>query len=136
MNKNKCWLGCGEKETLHKTTTFASLTTPTKAFDCVDHSKLENSERGIQDDLTCLVPEETCMQHKKQQLELDMEQQTGSKLRKKYDKAIYCHPAYLNFTQRTSCEMPGWMIHKLESRLPGEISVMSDMQMTSPYGRK
>ena len=72
------------------------------------------------------------MQHKKQQLELDMEQQAGSKLRKLYDKAIYCHPAYLNFKQRTSCEMPGWMTHKLEARLPGEISVTSDMHMTPP----
>ena len=74
------------------------------------------------------------MQVKKQQLELDMEQQTGSKLGKEYVKAVYCHPAY--YMQSTSCEMPGWMKHKLESRLPGEISITSDMQMTHPYGRK
>ena len=70
------------------------------------------------------------MQVKKQQLELDMGQRTGSKLGKEYIKAVYCHPAYLTYMQSTSCEMPGWMKHKLESRLPGEISVTSDMQMT------
>ena len=70
------------------------------------------------------------MQVKKQQeLELDMEQQSGSKLGKKYVKAIYCHVAYLTCMQRTSCEMLGWMKHKLESRLPGEIPITSDMQM-------
>ena len=67
------------------------------------------------------------MQDKKQQLELDMEQQTGSKLGKEYGKAIYCHPAYLTHMQSTSCEMLGWMKHKLESRLLGEISVTSDI---------
>ena len=69
------------------------------------------------------------MQVKKQQLGPDMEQKTGSKLGK-YVKAVYCHPAYLTYMQSTSCEMPGWMIHKLESRLPGEISTTSDMEMT------
>ena len=63
------------------------------------------------------------MQVKKQQLELDMKQQTGSKLGKEYDKAVYCHPAYLTYMQSISCEMPDWMKHKLESRLPGEISI-------------
>ena len=75
------------------------------------------------------------MQVKKQQLELDMEQ-TGSKSGKEYVKAVYCHPAYLTHMQSTSCEMLGWRKHKLESRLPGEISITSDMQMTPPYGRK
>ena len=73
---------------------------------------------------------EICTQVKKQQLELDMEQQTGSKLGKEYVKAAYCHPAYLTSMQSTSCEMPGWMKHKLESRLLGEISITSDIQMT------
>ena len=72
------------------------------------------------------------MQVKKQQLELDMEQQTDSKLGKEYIKVVYCHPAYLTSMQTTSCEMPGWMNHKLESRLLGEISITSDMQMTPP----
>ena len=66
---------------------------------------------------------------KKQQLEPDMEQRTGSKLGKEYVKAKYCQPAYLTFTQSISCEMLGWMNHKLESRLLGEISTTSDMQM-------
>ena len=66
------------------------------------------------------------MQVKKQQLELDMEQQTGSKLGQEYIKAVYCHLAYLIYMQSTSCEMLGWMKHKLESRLPGEISITSD----------
>ena len=76
------------------------------------------------------------MQVKKQQLELDMKKQTGSKLGKEYIKAVYCHPAYLTYMQRTSCEMPGWLRHKLESRLPGEISKTSDMQMTPPSQQK
>ena len=66
------------------------------------------------------------MQVKKQQLELDMEQQTGSKLGKEYVKAAYCHLAYLTYMQSTLCEMPGWMKHKLESRLLGGISITSD----------
>ena len=72
---------------------------------------------------------------KKQQLEPDMEQQTGAKLGKEYIKAIYCHPAYLTYMQSTSYEMPGWMKHKLESRLPGEITI-SDTQMTPPLWQK
>ena len=72
------------------------------------------------------------MQVKKQQLELDMEQQTGSKSEKEYVKVVYCYPDYLTYMQSTSWEMPGWMKHKLESRLPGEISITSDMQMTLP----
>ena len=70
------------------------------------------------------------MQVKKQQLEPDMEQQPDSKLRKEYVKAVYCHPAYLTNMQGTSCEVLGWMKHKLESRFPGEISITSYMQMT------
>ena len=76
------------------------------------------------------------MQVRKQQLELDMEQQTASKSGKEYVKAVYCHPAYLIYMQSTSCEMLGWMKHKLESRLPGEKSVTSDMQMTPPLWQK
>ena len=76
------------------------------------------------------------MQVNKQQLELDMEQQTGSKLGKEYIKAVYCHPAYLTYMQSTSCEMLGWMKHKLESSFLGQISITSDTQVTLPYGRK
>ena len=77
-----------------------------------------------------------CMQDRKQQLEPCMEQQTGSKLGKEYVKAVYCHLAYLTSMQSTSCEMLGWMKHKLESRLPGEISITSDMQITPPLRQK
>ena len=80
--------------------------------------------------ITLPVSWETCMWVRKQQLELHMEQWTVLKLGKEYVKAVYCHPAYLTSMQSTSCEMLGWMKHKLESRLPGEISITSDMQMT------
>ena len=76
------------------------------------------------------------MQVKEQQLEPDMEQWTGSKLKKEYIKAVYCQPAYLTSMQSKSLEKLCWMKHKLESRLPGEISITSDMQMTQHYGRK
>ena len=84
-----------------------------KAFDCVDHNKLWKilKDMGIPD--TWPASWETCMQDKKQQLELDMEQQTGSKSRKEYIKAVYCHPAYLTSMQSASCEMLSWMTHKL-----------------------
>ena len=72
------------------------------------------------------------MEVKKQQLEPDMEQQTGSKSGKEYVKAVYCHPACLTDIQSTSCELPGWMKHKLESRLPEEISITLDTQMIPP----
>ena len=76
------------------------------------------------------------MQAKKQPLEPDMEQQTGSKLGKENVKAVYWHPAYLTYMQSISCEMPGWMKHRLESRLPGKISITSDKQMTPPLWQK
>ena len=76
------------------------------------------------------------MQVKKQQLELNMEQHTGIKLGKEYVKAVYCHPAYLTYMQSASCEMSGWMKHKVESRLPGEISINSDTELTSPLWQK
>ena len=85
---------------------------------------------------TLPVSWEICMQVKKQQLEVNMEQWTGSKLGKKYIKAIYCHPAYLTYMQSTACEILGWMKHKLESRLQGEISITSDMQMTPSLWQK
>ena len=76
------------------------------------------------------------MRVKKQQLELDMKQQTGSKSGKEYIKAVYCHPAYLTYMQSTSCKMLGWIKYMLESRLQREIPINSDTQMTPPYGRK
>ena len=93
------------------------------------HNKLWKilKEMGIQDHLTCLQREV-----KKQHFELDMEQWISSKLGKEYIQAEYCHPVYLTYVQSTSCEMPGWMKRKLESRLPGEISTTSDMQIIPP----
>ena len=82
---------------------------------------------GIPDHLTCLLRNLYIGQ--KQQLELDIEQRTISKLGKEYVKAVYCNPVYLTYVQSTSCEMLGWMNHKMELRLPGEISTTSDMQM-------
>ena len=76
------------------------------------------------------------MQVKKQQLEPDMEQWTGSKSGKEYIKVAYCQPVYLAYMQSTSCEMLGWMKHKLKSSLPGEISVTSDMQITLTFWQK
>ena len=84
---------------------------------------------GIPDPLTCLL---RSLYAGQEATEPDMEQQTGSKSGKEYVKAVYCHPAYLNYMQSTSCEMLGWMNHKLESILLGEISITSDMQMTPP----
>ena len=108
-----------------------------KAFDCVDHNKLWKilKEMGISDHLTCLLRDQYAGQ---KATEPDMERETYSKLGKEYVKVVYCHPAYLTYLQNTSCEMPGWMKHKsgLESRLPGEISITSDMQMTPPLWQK
>ena len=86
----------------------------------MDHNELWKilKEMGIQDHLTCLLKNLYAGQ---EATEPDTEQWTGSKSGKEYIKAVYCHPAYLTYMQSTSCEMPGWMKHKLESRLPGEI---------------
>ena len=100
----------------------------------MDHSKLWKilKELGIPDHLTCLLRN----LYSDQQLELDMEQQTGSKMGKEYVKAVYCHPAYLTYMQSTSYKMPGWIMHKLESRLLGETSTTSDTQMTPSLWQK
>ena len=107
-----------------------------KAFDCVDHNKLGQFWKKWEYQTTWPASWETYMQVRKQQLELDMEQQTGSKLVKEYINAVYCHPAYLTSMQNTSWETLGWKKHKLESRLPEEISITSDMQMTPPLWQK
>ena len=107
-----------------------------KAFDCVDRNKLWKFLKRWEYQTTWPASEEICMQVKKQQLKPDMEQQTGCKLGKEYIKAEYCHLAYLTYMQSTSCEMPGWLKHKLESRLPGEISITSNIQMTPPVWKK
>ena len=89
---------------------------------------------GVPDHLTCLLRNFDAV--KTQQLEPDIEQLVGSKLGKEYNKAVCCHPAYLTSMQSTSCEMPGWMKHKLESRLPGEIATTSDTQMIPLFWQK
>ena len=88
---------------------------------------------GIPDHLICLL---RSLHAGQEATELDMEQQTGSKLGKGYVKAVYCHPAYLIYMESTPHEMPGWMKHKLESRLLGEISITSDTQMIPPLWQK
>ena len=129
------FVGSSKKQEFHKNIYFC-LIDYAKTFDCVDHNKLWkiHQEMGIPDHLTCLW--EICMQVKKQQLEPDRDQQTGSKVGKKYVKAVYCHPAYLTYIQSTSCKMQSWMKHKLESKFLGDISTTSDMQMASPLWQK
>ena len=101
-----------------------------KASDCVNHNKLWKilGEMVIPDPPD--LPPEKPVCRSRWKLEPDMEQQTGSKLGKDYHKAVYCHPAYLTYMQSTSCEMPGWMKCKPELRLPGEMSIISGMQIT------
>ena len=100
-----------------------------KAFECVDHNKMQKilQEVGIPNHLTCLLINLYARQE--ETVRPDMKQQTGSKLGKEYAKAAYCHLAYLTYMQSTSCEMQGWIKHRLESRQVGEISITSDMQM-------
>ena len=107
-----------------------------KTSDCVDHNKLWKilKETGIPDHLICFLTNLHTGQEAR--VRLDMEQQTGSKSGKEYVKAVDYQPAYITYMQSTSCEMLGWMKHKLESRLPGEISITSDTQMTPLDGRK
>ena len=107
-----------------------------KAFDSVDHNKLWKilKEMGMPDYLTCLLSNTYASQEAT--VRPYVEQWIGSKFGKEDVKAVYCHPAYLTCVQSTSCEMPGWMKHKLESKLPGETSITSDMQMTPLLDRK
>ena len=102
----------------------------------MDHNKLWKilQEMGIPDHLTCLL--RNLYVGQEATVRMDMEQQTGSKSGKEYIKALYCHPSYLTYMQSTSCEMLGWMKHKLKSRLLGEISTTSNMQMKSPLWQK
>ena len=124
-----------EKENFKKTSTSASLTTLRPLIVWITTNRRKIFKRW-EYQTTWPASWEICMQVKKQQLELDMEQQTGSKSGKEYVRAVYCHPAYLSYMLSTSCEMPGWMKHKLESRFPGEISITLDMQMAPPLWQK
>ena len=107
-----------------------------KAFECVDHKKLWKilREMGIPDHLTCLL--RNLYAGQEATVRTGHGTQNGSKLGKEYVKAVYYHPAYSTYMQSTSCEMPGWMKHKLESRLPREISITPDMQMIPPLWQK
>ena len=89
------------------------FTTEPKAFDCVDHNKLWKNFKRQEYQTTWPASWEICMQVKKQQLQLNVEQATGSKSEKEYVKAVYCHPSYLTYMQSTSRKMPGWMKYKL-----------------------
>ena len=108
---------------------YFCLSDYTKAFHCVDHNKLCKIPKEWEYQTTLPASWDICMQVKKLQLELAMEQQTISRSGKEYIKAVYCHTAYWTAMQSTSWEMLDWMKHKLESRLPGEISITSYMQM-------
>ena len=122
--------GSSKKQESSRKNIYFCLIDYAKAFDCGKFWKRWDYQT------TWPASWETCMQVRKQQLELDMQQQTGSKLGKEYVKAVYCHPAYLTYMQSTSWETLDWKKHKLESRLPGEISITSDMQMTLPLWQK
>ena len=123
-----------KQESSRKTSTFALLTI-TKSLTVWITTNCGKFKRW-EYQTTWPTSWEICMQVKKQQLELDMQQQTGSKLGKEYVKAVYCDPAYLTYMQSTSWETLGWKKHKLESRLLGKISITSDMQMTPPLWQK
>ena len=130
---NICWIM--EKAREFKKNIYFCFTDYVKAFECVTHNKLENFSRDGNIRPPYLPPKKfVCRSRSK--LEPDTEQQTGSKLGKDSVKAAHCHPAYLTYMQSTSCVMLGWMKHKLESRLLGEISITSDMQITPPLWQK
>ena len=129
-------IGSSKKQgSSRKTSTSALLTTP-KTLTVWITTNCGKFLKRWEYQTTWIASWEIWLQVRKQQLELDKEQKTGSKLGKEYVKAVYCHPAYLTYTQSTSCEMLGWMKHKLESRLLGGISITSDMQMTPPLWQK
>ena len=117
-----------KQKNYRKISISALLTTPKPLTVCITTKWKILKEMGIPDHLTCIL--RNLIQVKKQQLE------PGSKLGKEYIKAVYCHPVYLTNMQNTSCEMPGWMKHKLESGLPREITITSDIQMIPPLWQK
>ena len=127
--------GSWKKQESSRKTTISALLTMPKALTVWITTNCGKFLKRWEYQTTWPASWETCMQARKQQLELDMEQ-TGSKSGKEFIKAVYCHLAYLTYTQSASWEMLGWMKHKLESRLPGEISITSDMQMIPPLWQK
>ena len=148
VGSKKCQRGCGEIRSLtyccgkqkccshtRKTSPSALLTMP-KTLTAWITTNCGKFFKRWEFQTTLPASWEICMQVKKQQLEPDIQQQTGSKLGKEYVKAIYCHLAYLTHIQSTSCKTPAWTKHKLESRLPGAISITSDKQMTPSLRQK
>ena len=131
---NMCWLT--EKSREFQKNIYFCFIEYTKVFDCVDHNKLWKilQEMGIPNYLTCIL--RNLYAGQEATVRTNIEQQPGSQLGKECIKAVYCHPAYITYMQGTSCEMPGYIRHKLESRLLGEISIISDKQMTPPLRQK
>ena len=123
-----------QQENSRKTSTSALLTTSKPFTVWITTNCKILKEMGILDHLTCLL--KNLYAGQEATVRTDMEQQTGSKLAKEYVKAVYCHSAYLTYMQCMSCEMLGWMKHKLKSRLPEEISITSHMQMTPSLWQK
>ena len=134
QSANTCWLV--EKAREFQKNIYFCFIDYAKDFDCVNNTKLWKTHQEREYQTTWPASWVICMQVKKQQLEPDIKQQTVSKLVKEYVKAVCCHPAYLTYMQSTSCEMLDWMKYKLESRLQGEISITSDVQMTPANDRK
>ena len=128
--------GSLKKQESSRITSISALLTMPKLFTVWITINYEKFWKRWEYQTTWPASWEICMQVRKQQLELDMEQQTGSKMGKEYVKAVFCHFACLTYIQSTAWEMLDWMKHKLESRLPGEISITSDMQMTPPLWQK
>ena len=124
---NICWIT--EKVREFQKNIYFCFIDYAKAFDCVDHHKLWKILKRDGNTRPTYLPPVKSVCRSRSKLELDMEQQTGSKQGKEYVKAVYCHPAYLTYMQTTSWETLGWLKHKLESRLPGEISTTTDRQM-------
>ena len=133
QSANICWI-VKKQDNYRKASTSALLTIP-KPLTVWITTNCRKFWKRWEYQATWPASWEICVQVKKPQLELDMEQ-TGSKLGKEYVKAVYWHSAYLTYMQSTSCEMSGWMKHKLESRFLGKISITSDMQMTPPLWQK
>ena len=123
-----------KQESSRETSTSALLTMPKPLTVWITKLWKILKEMGIPYHLTCLL--KNLYAGQEATVKTGYEQQTGSKLGKEYVKAVYCLPAYLTSVQSTPWEMPGWMKHKLESRLPGEISITSDRQMIPPLRQK
>ena len=129
--ENICWIMESARELKKNTTASASMIMP-KPLTVWITTNYGKFFKRWEYQITLPASWEICTQVKNQQLEHDIEQGTGSKLGKEYFKAVYCHPAYLTYMQSTSWEMPGWMKHKLELRLPGEMSITSYILMIPP----